>query len=354
MGNIMYEPSIVWALWIGFGTFLVSLLMTRLMIGVNIHDTPVHRSSHKKITPRSGGVGIIVGFAAYTTYGLFNNHYELDWRVFTIGSAVLGLALVSLLDDIKGVALRYKLLAQVIVSSLIVASGLSIDQLPLPHLGVLELGQLGGILSLFSIIFFTNTFNFMDGLDGLTAGSTLVASFFCALIGFLCAEHIFFYLSIALFFSTLGFFIYNFSPARIFMGDVGSQFLGVLWAIMLLLSVHASHSLYTILLLFFSFIYDVSLTILRRLIKGQSIWKPHRTFLFHILHRGGLSHRRISLIYMGFAIIQGLGAIYLQFVDIHRQIFMFIPYLIVMIAYTAWVRRKASQHIKNHINVERN
>jgi len=353
----MYKFFLSWdhpILWVGLGTFLISLLMTRVMIGVNIHDTPVHRSSHKKITPRSGGVGIIVGFLACMTY-FFSQSYlshALDGRIITISGAVLALVIISLHDDIKGVALRHKLLVQIIVSISIVASGLSLDHLSLPRIGTLALGPLGGILSLFSIIFLTNTFNFMDGLDGLNAGSSLVASFFCALIGLFFAEQIFFYLSVALFFSILGFFIYNFSPARIFMGDVGSQFLGVIWSIMLLLSTHTSHSLYTIPLLFFAFIYDVSLTILRRLIRGQSIWNPHRTFLFHILHRSGRSHRRISLIYIGFAIIQGIGALCLQFVETNHQILMFIPYLVLMICYTAWVQREAAQHIKTHVKVE--
>lgn len=183
------------------------------------------------------------------------------------------------------------------------AGGLSFDQLPLPYFGILELGAFGGILSLLWVIFFTNAFNFMDGLDGLAAGGSLVASFFGIIIGVLFQELSFLYISFSLFFAHLGFMIYNFSPAQIFMGDVGSQFLGLLWSVLLLLSTQAKHvmlSVYTVPLLFFAFMYDVAWTMVRRLVKRQSIWYPHRTFLFHILHRTGLSHRRISLIYMTF------------------------------------------------------
>jgi len=342
-------------LWVGFITFLIALFATRCMIWINIHDTPVHRSSHRKITPRSGGFGIIIGFLLCMGYFLSKHRLSHipDWKIITISSAILGLIIISLRDDMKGVSLRYKLLTQILVSIAIVASGLSFKHIPLPYIGMLELGALSGLLSLFWVIFLTNAFNFMDGLDGLVSGSSLVASLFCTLIGFMCAEQAFFYMSMGLFFSTLGFFVYNFSPAKIFMGDVGSQFLGVIWSVMLLLSTQAHHSVYTIPLLFFAFIYDVSLTILRRLIKGQSILHPHRTFLFHILHRSGLSHRRISLIYMGFSIIQGLGALYLQFIELNRQILIFIPYLMIMILYTAWVQWKARQHIKTHVKMER-
>ncbi len=332
---------------IGLLTFITGLLVTRLMIWVNIHDTPIYRSSHTKVTPRSGGFGIIVGFFACILY--FALHNDLfppqDWRLWLIGAAAFGLIIVSMLDDIRSVSLRYKLCTQILVASLVVISGLSLNHLSLPRFGIVEMGSFGAILALISVIFFTNTFNFMDGLDGLVSGTTLVASFFGILIGLFFYDPVFVCVNFALFFSTLGFFVYNFSPARIFMGDVGSQFLGFLWALMLLFTTHGKLSIYTIPILFFAFIYDVTLTIIRRLVKGQSIWHPHRTFLFHILHRSGLTHRRISLIYMVFAIIQGLGAVFVQFIDIHRQIFMVIPYAVIMIFYTTWVGRRAYQHI---------
>ena len=335
----------------GLLSFVAALVMTRIMIWINIHDTPVHRSSHDVVTPRGGGVAIIIGFCLCMTY--FLSKHQLahipNWKLIVMGCSLIGLVAISLWDDIRGVSLRYKLITQIAVASAIVASGLSFDRLPLPHLGVLELGAFGGILSLLWVIFFTNAFNFMDGLDGLAAGGSLVASFFGVVIGVLFQEQAFLYISFALFFSNLGFMVYNFSPAQIFMGDVGSQFLGLLWSVLLLLSTQAKHvelSVYTVPILFFAFIYDVLLTILRRLIKGQSIWHPHRTFLFHILHRSGLSHRRISLIYMGFAIIQGFGAVSVQFMESTHQLFMVLPYILMMIFYTVWVGARARRYIR--------
>jgi UDP-N-acetylmuramyl pentapeptide phosphotransferase/UDP-N-acetylglucosamine-1-phosphate transferase len=335
----------------GLVTFCVSLVMTRFMIWVNIHDTPSHRSSHSTITPRGGGLGIIAGF--FLCMGGFLSEGFLahipQWKLTILGGTALGLILVSLRDDIKSLPLRHKLLTQILMASLIVINGLSFDEIPLPHFGMIHLGAFAGIISLLWVIFLTNAFNFMDGLDGLAAGSSLVASFFGVLIGIYFQEHAFLYICFALFFSTFGFFFYNFSPARIFMGDVGSQFLGLLWSVLLFLSAQTQHvelSVYTIPLLFFAFIYDVGLTILRRLYNRQSIWKPHRTFLFHILNRSGLSHRRISVIYMAFACLQGCGALYVQFLPLHQQFFMLIPYGVLMIAYTLWVQRQAKRVIE--------
>jgi len=342
-----FTPTIIIT---GIVTFLVALLITRIMIWVNIHDTPSHRSSHTTITPRGGGFGIIAGF--FLCMGVFLSQGFLShipqWKMTILGTAALGLILVSFRDDIKSLPLRHKFLTQILIASTIVASGLSFDELPLPYLGMIHLGAFGGILSLLWVIFLTNAFNFMDGLDGLAAGSSLVASFFGILIGIHFQEHAFLYISFALFFSTLGFFFYNFSPARIFMGDVGSQFLGLFWSVLLFLSAQAQHveiSVYTIPILFFAFIYDVGLTILRRLWKRQSIFQPHRTFLFHILHRSGLSHRRISILYMALAFLQGCGALWVQFLPLPLQFFVLIPYGALMILYTLWVQKQATQMI---------
>ena len=335
----------------GLLVFALSAAITRLMIWVGIKDLPVHRSSHDEVTPRGGGIGIILGFFVCMYYFFSKNHlaHIPDWKLTLITLSCLGIVIVSIKDDITNLSLRFKLFAQIIAATAIVAGGLSFNTLPLPYFGVIELGALGGILSLLWVIFFTNAFNFMDGLDGLAAGSSFVASFFGIIIGLLFEEKALLYISFALFTSTFGFLIYNFSPARIFMGDVGSQFLGLLWSVILLLSTQPTHdglSVYTVPLLFFAFIYDVSLTILRRLGKKQSIFRPHRTFLFHILNRSGLSHRRISVIYMGFAILQGLGAIGLQYIPRAKQIFLLIPYLGLMLLYTKWAQVRAHNYTK--------
>ncbi len=324
------------------------------MVWIGIHDDPNHRSSHSMRMPRSGGMAIVLSFIFCMIYFFWGGYFSHipEWRlVLMLGAAVL-IILASLKDDITGISFRKKLAIQVLGAVVVVMGGLSFDTLPLPYVGVWYLGGLGGIVSLFWIVGFMNAFNFMDGLDGLAAGTSVVACFFMAIIAAMLGEKAIFFISFAMLWATLGFFVFNFPPARIFMGDVGSQFIGFTWSIIFILAAQASHdsiSVYTVPLLFFSFIYDVALTLGRRIFQKQTIWYPHRTFLFHILNRSGYSHQEISLIYMGFATLQGFGAILLQYIAPPRQIYIFIPYIVLMSLYTRWVKRNAAKYIKRGI-----
>lgn len=341
-------------IFIGILTFSLSAAITRLMVWIGIQDDPTHRSSHSTRTPRSGGVSMVASFLFCMIYFFWGGYFSHipEWRLVLMLLAAVLIVMASLKDDITGISFRRKLAMQVLGAVVVVTGGLSFDTLPLPYVGVWYLGGLGGVLSLFWIVGFMNAFNFMDGLDGLAAGTSIVASFFSAIIALMLGEKAIFFISFTLFWATMGFFIFNFPPARIFMGDVGSQFLGFTWSIIFILAAQASHnsiSVYTVPLLFFSFIYDVVLTLLRRISLRQTIWYPHRTFLFHILNRSGYTHRQISLVYMGFAVLQGFGAILLQHITPSGQIYIFIPYSILMVLYTRWVKNNAAKYIKREI-----
>lgn len=327
--------------------FTLSLLLTKLMIRIGIQDLPIHRSSHKAPTPRGGGVAIAVSFAAGLLFLMGFGHltYDSPKKILTLAFALIIVFLVALKDDLKGLSFLQKLFVQLAVSFCIVATGLCLQTLPLPYFGMIPLQAFGGILSVFWIIFFMNVFNFMDGLNGLASGVSLVAAFFCAFISFLFHETSLFYISFTLIFSTLGFFVFNFPHGKIFMGDVGSQFLGLIWSIMLFVPGQESHylSIYTIPLLFFCFIYDVSFTVLRRLFTGESFWLAHRTHLFQLLNRVGYSHRQVTFLYLSFSFLQGIGAILLQKIPVLFQIFIFLPYIFMMVFYHIWLYKKVKE-----------
>ena len=329
----------------GLSAFGISLLGTWIMIRIGIKDMPIHRSSHKMPTPRSGGVGIIAGFAAAMLY-LYRTDavgYIASWRLSLLGLGALVTIAVSLRDDIKAVPFIQKLLVQILTACLIVASGLSLTEIPIPLCGTVELGSLGGIISVLWIIFFMNVFNFMDCLNGLAGGGSIIASLFCAGLGLFFEEKAFFYISFSLFFSTLGFFLFNFPKGKIFMGDVGSQFLGLIWAILLLIPAQEGHvtqmriSLFTVPLLFFGFIYDVSVTLVRRIWYGDPFWEAHRTHLFQLLNRTGFSHIQVTGLYLALSVVQGIGAVALQFVTLTWQVLIFAPYLAFMMGYHYWI-----------------
>jgi UDP-GlcNAc:undecaprenyl-phosphate GlcNAc-1-phosphate transferase len=332
---------------IGVGTFVMALIVTRLMIRIGITDVPSRRSSHKAPTPKSGGIGVIVGFfAAMTLFyltGKLGHIAPNKLILLSIGAMIT--IFISLYDDIKRLSSSQKLFVQIITALFVVSTGLTLNLLPLPIIGVLDLGPLGSILAVFWIIFFINVFNFMDGLNGLASGVSLVASIFCSIIGICLEEKALFYISMSLAFSTLGFFLFNFPKAKIFMGDVGSQFMGLIWAILLLIPSQESHtshmtlSIYTVPLLFFSFIYDVTTTVIRRIWRREPFWLAHRTHLFQLLNRLGYSHTQVTCLHLIMAVIQGVGAICMQYIDPLYQILLFIPYLLLMAGYHYWTVR---------------
>jgi UDP-N-acetylmuramyl pentapeptide phosphotransferase/UDP-N-acetylglucosamine-1-phosphate transferase len=338
----------------GLGAFGVSALGAWVMIRIGIKDVPVHRSSHKMPTPRSGGMGIIAGFSTAMLYLYITDAmgYIAFWRLSLLGLGALITVAISLRDDIKAVPFIQKLLVQILTACLIVGSGLSLTEIPIPFFGIIELGSLGGIISVLWIIFFMNVFNFMDGLNGLASGGSLVASLFCAGIALFFQEKAFFYISFSLFFSTLGFFFFNFPKGRIFMGDVGSQFLGLIWAILLLIPAQMGHvtqtriSLFTVPLLFFGFIYDVSATLIRRIWYGDPFWQAHRTHLFQLLNRTGFSHAQVTSLYLCVSVVQGVGAVGLQSLALVWQVLVFIPYLVFMMGYHYWIYSHLARKVR--------
>lgn len=342
--NTLFTVSI---LMMGLGTLSISALVTRMMIAIGIKDVPNQRSSHKTPTPKSGGVGIIAGFFSgmaflYVTGKLGHIEYK---KLVLLGVGSFLTIAISLYDDIKRLSSSQKLIVQIITGFFIIGTGLSLTLLPLPFIDTLDLGILGSAVALFWIIFFINVFNFMDGLNGLTSGVSLIASFFCTVIGICLEEKALFYISISLGFSNLGFFLFNFPKARIFMGDVGSQFMGLMWAIVLLIPSQESHlshmnlSVYTVPLLFFSFIYDVSTTVIRRIWRREAFWLAHRTHLFQLLNRLGYSHTQVTCFHLGMAVLQGIGSIFMQYIQPSYQIFTFLPYIFLMAGYHVWILR---------------
>ena len=324
---------------------LVSGLVTRLMMRAGILAVPTHRSSHKKATPMSGGVGIIAG--VITGLCLYDSIQPLNLapRSWLLIAAFVVLGIVSLVDDIRALNARTKLLAQVLTASLVVASGLSIHHVPLPWLGDFTLGAMGGVVTLFWIVVCLNVFNFMDGLNGLASGGSIVANMFLIVIAATTNQTVLMDIGLVLLPATIGFFIFNFPKAKIFIGDVGSQFLGLVWAVVMLLAAPHTQdfSIYTVPLLFGAFFFDVITTILRRMWEGRRIWEAHRTHLFQILNRTGHSHTYITCVYLVIGVLQGLGAIGLQYISAEYQLWMAVPYIALMTGYVLWVQNHAKR-----------
>mgnify|MGYP006269388989 CR=1 FL=1 len=239
-------------------------------------DQPNIRSSHQVATPRGGGLAFVVVAVGVSLWAIASNSWSPAAALPLIG---LPLAVVGVLDDRHGLSTGVRFGVQLATGlGLIVCSPLPVPWLALPLL----------LIATTAVINFTN---FMDGLDGLVAGCmTLALAAAClqlsapltlwALVGAL-----------------LGFLVWNWSPAKVFMGDVGSTFLGAVFAGVILQARSWSEAL-SLLLLATPLLADACLCVPRRLLAGQPVFKAHRLHLFQRLHQAGWCHAQVSTLYI--------------------------------------------------------
>lgn len=312
-----------------------------------IFAIPNDRSSHSQPVPNSGGVGIVMGvIVGVVSLTLIFNFPALVTPVYlAVFLGAMLLAIGGFLDDL-GIAKSFqvKLAFQFLAVLSLFVGGVVIDEVSLPVFGLVELGYLGYVLTLIWVVGLTNAFNFMDGIDGLAAGTSLISGVFVAVVAFMTGQSAIGFVVLIIAAASLGFMVFNFPSAKIFMGDVGSQFLGFLFAAMMILSLNSDPdhtSWFIIPLLFFHFIFDTAFTFARRLRAGERVTKAHRTHLYQLFVQIGYSHAAVSLVHFMICIIQGL-AVWLVFEQppyLHWLIF--IPFLVCEIVYSAIVTAKA-------------
>lgn len=331
-----------------FVVIAASLVGTRLMIRINISAIPEERSSHTKPTPGSGGVAILLSviLGQMLLFILEPSLFYNQEKMVMILVTGLVIAIMGLIDDILHLSYGIRLILQGGCALLCAYSGLYLESFSIPGMGVVFLGNWGLLLSIFWVIAFTNTYNFLDGLNGLASGSTLISLIFLAWMSWSVQDLLCTYTFLIIFFGILGFFVFNFPKGKIFMGDIGSQFIGFLVAEFALLSKDPSHgqmSFYVIPLLFFNAIYDIGFTLYRRWKKGEKLTQAHRGHLFQLLSRTGWSHTKVSLLHFLFVAFQGLGALHLHKMSTKDQWILFLPYLGCQLLYTGWVLRRAKK-----------
>jgi len=266
----------------------------------------------------------------------------------------LAIAAVSLVDDIRKFSFAVKLASQILATAVILASGLVLETLSFPYFGTLTLGWFGYPLTALWIIGLTNAFNFMDGLNGLAGGTAIIVALFFGIVTFLDGNAFVAALCFIILFSTLGFLIFNFPQARVFMSDVGSQFLGFVFAVLAVIAsqYESAHTSFLVMpLLFFHFIYDTTLTFLRRLIHREKIAAAHRSHLYQLANRLGLSHVQVSLYHYLIAILQGLGALWLIHLPPDRRALAFVPFLLFQCGYAFVILVRADRRGLLHLRL---
>jgi UDP-GlcNAc:undecaprenyl-phosphate GlcNAc-1-phosphate transferase len=330
------------------GLALLSAVVVRAMVAVRVLDQPNARSAHSEPTPKGGGVGIVaaflVGIVVLYRYAAFARLAD-PYFLAVIGAAT-AMALVALLDDLLNWPFTVKLGAQILAASVAVGSGLYLRDYRLPYIGGFYVGWLGPLITIGWILLATNAMNFIDGLNGLAAGVTMVAA--AALAG-IAAFHdgwFAYFTALLLVAGVAGFLPFNFPRARIFMGDVGSQFCGFVLAV---LAVVASRfegvelSFLLVPMLLSGVLFDVIFTLVRRLLRGEKLARAHRGHLYQVAARAGVPPSAVTLIHVGFAVFGGLVA--LVFIGISGTMKAWIPLLTLLpqIAWLSYVMRRARQ-----------
>ncbi len=309
-------------------------------------DIPNERSSHTQVTPRGGGLAIVAGFlVGISLIHLIGDktpiytHYFLG---FLLSAFVL--AAIALYDDFHSVSFKLKLGGQVVAILIALLAGILVDELHLPLFGLVSLGCWAYPLTFMWLLGLTNAYNFIDGLDGLAASSALIAALFLAYVSYNQGSHFIYLTALSLAVAVLGFLIFNWSPARIFMGDVGSTFLGFAFAIMAVIAARYDHShtsLFVVPLLLFHIIFDTVFTFIRRLFAKEHVFSAHRTHLYQLLNRIGYSHKKVSTIFCVLASVQGIIAVWMTSRMGEERVFIFVPLLLSYLIGAKWVMFKA-------------
>lgn len=273
---------------------LVTFVLTRYLLSNRaankVQDVPNERSLHSKAVPRIGGVGLMAGVLSGWSL-LFSS-----WAWWVV-LPLLGLFAISLLDDVRSLPVKQRLLAHLLAAAIVVGgSGLLVQQ-----------GVFAVVAVWLLIVWMTNLYNFMDGSDGLAGGMALFGFAMYGVAAWLSQNTPFAWLNFSIAAAAASFLYYNFHPAKIFMGDSGSIPLGFLAAVIGLWGwQQGSWEMWFPFLVFSPFIVDASVTLLKRVLRGDKITEAHREHYYQRLIQLGWGHRNVAL--AEYALMLAVGA----------------------------------------------
>jgi len=288
-------------------TFFLTFPIKRLAVKFNIVDFPNYRKIHTKVTPRLGGLAIFLGAALGLLY-LQPEHIHL--LEISLGAIVI--VLTGMLDDRFGIRPVIKLSGQLIAASFLLSSGLIIERITLPFFGVVELGVFSVLITVLWVVGITNAINLIDGLDGLATGVSTIALSSMFVMALIDLQIFAAYLAIVLIGANLGFLYHNYYPAKIYMGDTGSNFLGYMIAVISMLGLFKNVALFSFIIPVIILavpIFDTIFAIIRRASNKQKIMKPDNKHIHYQLLRVGFTHRQSVLIMYAFSLLFGILAI---------------------------------------------
>lgn len=303
-------------------------LVIKLAYRLGAIDQPDKRKVHQTAMPRMGGMAI---FAAFVIVMLLLVKVSGPYAGIILGASLV--FIVGLLDDIYQLSAWTKLLGQIIAASVAIYFGVVIQFVNNPFDGMLALGYLSIPLTFLWIVGITNAINLIDGLDGLAAGVSTIAAFTMGIVALMQGQQMVAITAFVLAAAILGFLPYNYHPARTFMGDSGSNFLGFTLACLAVTGVAKSTAVISLLLPIVILgipIFDTFFAIFRRIYKKTPIFMPDKDHLHHRLLKLGFPHKTTVLIIYGISALFSLSAIVLSWLS-NPKATLILPLLLLLL-----------------------
>lgn len=322
-----------------FGALIISSILTVRFSNPNSSayflDHPNERSLHDRPVPRGGGLAILI---AIGVCGSILTVLNPNQGLAGIGLSILLVASISFIDDRYSINPISRLVVHVAAAAVVLYSGFILTAVDFPGYAWNWSAVTGAVVLALFVTWMINLYNFMDGMDGLAGGMSTIGFGFFAVMGWMVGHEIFLSISLISAAASAGFLVYNFPPARIFMGDVGSSSLGLIAASLTLWgSRDGVFPLWIAVLVFSPFITDTTITLLRRLLRNEKVWQAHKTHFYQLLVRSGWGLRRTLLLEYAIMIGCGLSALWGRNAAAEVQLSILIGWILFYLSFFYWV-----------------
>ena len=318
-----------------FSSFVLANLIRRYTLKKNLIDLPNDRSLHTIPTPRGGGLSIVVTFFIAIS---FVSSLSQDIYIALVGSGAL-IAVIGFWDDHGHIAARWRLLSHFIAAAWVMFWLGGIPEFQLFGFSI-DAGWIGMVIVAFLLVWLLNLFNFMDGIDGIAASETIFVSFSGAYFSWVNGFESLSFLSFLLAVSTTGFLILNWFPAKIFMGDVGSSFLGLMLGVIAYVYIIEGGLIWIWLILLAIFLVDSGVTLIKRVLNGERWYEAHCSHAYqNAARKWGHKKVTVSVIIINFFWLLPLAVISQLMPDLGLWITLlaFTPLIVVALKFKAGI-----------------
>ncbi|OUD15704.1 MraY family glycosyltransferase [Thioflexithrix psekupsensis] len=326
-------------------TFALSALLTyrfsRPEGGNFLLDHPNARSLHSRPTPMSGGIAMLTAFGCAAILACVSDG-TMQASLWICLSTLL-IFTISLLDDFFNLSALFRLMIHAAAAVLLLSqTEWWLIAFSLPYFSFILPETIAIIISLLFVVWMTNLYNFMDGMDGIAGSMALFGFSTMAILAGLAGEMAFMLMSVLVACAATGFLVFNFPPAKIFMGDTGSSSLGFLAAAFSLWGTELGiFPLWVALLIFSPFIIDATVTLLKRMWRKEKIWQAHKTHYYQRLVQLYGSHRPVLLRFYALMAACSFSALFAPFLSAMGQLFLLLFWVFIYVGLIIWVDRVA-------------